>query len=292
MKLFDKISHYSSLIKISHAVFSLPFAIMGFFIGLSATQDKFQWVTIVYVLLCVFFARNAAMSFNRIIDRKYDSHNQRTSVREIPSGKIHVRHAVIFLISNVLLFVFTTFLINPLCFYLSPIALATILGYSYTKRFTYLCHFVLGAGLGLAPIGAYLAVTSHFDVLPLIYSFAVMGWVAGFDIVYALGDFDFDKKMKLHSVPARFGIRKAIYISVATHVLSFALFVTAAYMQQAHLFLWLGVLAFGGFLLYQHLVVKSNDLSKLNLAFFTLNGISGLVFLAFFLADYYFPISL
>jgi 4-hydroxybenzoate polyprenyltransferase len=287
MKLLDKISRYSSLIKISHAVFSLPFAIMGFFLGLTAAHEKLNVLTILYVLLCVFFARNAAMSFNRIIDRKYDSQNQRTAVREIPSGKISVRNALIFLITNILLFVGTTFLINTLCFYLSPVALLAILGYSYTKRFTYLCHYVLGIGLGLAPIGAYLAVTSHFDVLPLIYSFAVMGWVAGFDIVYALGDFDFDKKMKLRSIPARFGIKKAMALSVITHILSFGLFVLAACLQQGHLWLWLGVLAFGGFLIYQHLIVKSNDLSRLNLAFFTLNGISGLVYLAFFLLDNY-----
>ncbi|MEO1437101.1 MAG: UbiA-like polyprenyltransferase, partial [Bacteroidota bacterium] len=184
---------YLSLIKFSHTIFALPFALIGFFIAYAETGSGFSWMIFLLVLGCMVFARSAAMAFNRYLDRDIDAQNPRTAGREIPSGQLKASNVLLFVLINSLLFVVCTFFINPLCFYLSPIALLVILGYSYTKRFTWLCHFVLGLGLALAPIGAYLAVTGEFDWLPLLYSVVVLSWVSGFDIIYALQDEGFDK---------------------------------------------------------------------------------------------------
>ncbi len=168
-----KISHYLSLIKFSHTVFALPFAIIGFFLGVEAHGGLPDWSIFVKVVLCMVFARSAAMGFNRYIDRKFDEQNARTAVREIPAGVISPNAALAFVITTSVLFMATSYWINPLCFILSPIALLVVLGYSYTKRFTWLCHIILGLGLALAPIGAYLAVTGEFAILPLYFSFAI-----------------------------------------------------------------------------------------------------------------------
>jgi len=234
------------------------------------------------------FARNSAMSFNRIADKKFDEKNPRTQSREIPSGKVSLRNAIIFLFANIALFIACTYFINPLCFYLSPVALLTVMFYSFTKRFTYLCHFVLGLGLSLAPIGAYLAVTGVFSLLPLLFSFAVLFWVAGFDIIYALNDIAFDREQSLKSIPAYFGIKKSLIISAIVHVVSSTFIIAAGLLYPGGIFYWAGAAIFIFLIIYQHLIVKTNDLSKVNLAFFTLNGFSSLIFLIFFLIDYYF----
>src|SRR5690606_28468062 len=161
---------YLSLVLFAHTIFAMPFAFIGFFLAVSTTTHPFSWMKLVFVVLCMIFARNSAMAFNRYLDRDFDLKNPRTAVRDIPAGRISARHALIFTLINCVLFIFTTWFINPLCFYLSPIALAVILGYSYTKRFTPLCHLILGIGLGLAPLGAYLAVTGTFNLIPVFYS--------------------------------------------------------------------------------------------------------------------------
>lgn len=186
----------------------MPFAVLGFFLATLHSGQGLSWRLFALVLFCMVFARSAAMAFNRYLDRSVDERNPRTRSREIPAGVISPRAALVFVIISSLLFVLCTWFINPLCFALSPVALAVILGYSYTKRFTFLCHFVLGLGLSLAPIGAYLAVTGRFDMLPLLYSAAVLLWVSGFDIIYALQDEDFDRSLQLHSVPAALGKKK------------------------------------------------------------------------------------
>jgi 4-hydroxybenzoate polyprenyltransferase len=220
------------------------------------------------------------MGFNRWLDRKMDAANPRTSSREIPSGKIKSKYALWFVVINSLLFFITTFFINQLVFYLSPIALAIILGYSYTKRFTWLCHFILGLGLSLAPIGAYLAVTGIFSILPVLFSITVLFWTAGFDIIYAMQDEDFDKENKLKSLPAAMGKKKALRFSEIFHVISFIFIVWAGYLGDplGGIWYWCGVALFGILLLYQHLIIKPNDLSKVNIAFFTTNGIASLAF--------------
>jgi len=287
IKIFNKLSKYASLVKIAHTVFALPFAIIGFYLGLINQNSVFDYRKFLLILLCVFFARNAAMSFNRIIDRNIDKLNPRTQSRDIPSGKMLLRNAVIFLVLNVLGFILSTYFINSLCFFLSPVALAVILGYSFTKRFTFLAHFILGLGLSLAPIGAYLAVTAHFDLLPILYSLTVLFWVGGFDIIYALGDINFDRKQKLHSIPQRFGITKSLIISATIHLFAFMFIITAGIFGNDGLLFWIGVVVFGILLFYQHIIVKPNDLKRINVAFFTFNGISSIILLIFFLLDYY-----
>ncbi|TAK40613.1 MAG: 4-hydroxybenzoate octaprenyltransferase [Saprospiraceae bacterium] len=283
---------YFSLIKFSHTIFALPFALLGFFIGIHSEGGGFNPRLFVLVILCMVFARSAAMAFNRFLDRDIDQKNPRTAFREIPAGIIKPRAAFFFAIGNSLLFVITTWFINPICFYLSPVALAIVLGYSFTKRFTVLCHFVLGLGLALAPICAYLAVTGHFALTPLLYSGVVLLWVSGFDIIYALQDEDFDKTMNLKSIPATLGGRQALRLSRGLHILcATTVFATAALAGKAFPELgWLSWAAAGIFsasLFYQHTLVWRYDLSKINLAFFTTNGIASLVFGSLMVLDFY-----
>lgn len=226
------------------------------------------------------FARTAAMAFNRWADRDIDSKNPRTANREIPAGVISPQNALYFIIVNCLLFVLTTYFINSLSLILSPVALLVVLGYSYTKRFTALCHFVLGVGLALAPIGAYIAVTNEFAVLPVMYSFVVLFWVSGFDIIYALQDEEFDRSLGLNSIPAALGKKRALMISNVLHALTALLVIYAGY-SAPQIFGPIYIAAtviFIGLLAYQHFLVKPNDLSKVNLAFFTANGIASAIF--------------
>jgi len=207
--------------------------------------------------------------------------NPRTAIREIPAGIIKAEKALLFVFINMGVFILACFFINKICFYLAPVALFVILFYSYTKRFTYLCHLVLGIGLSLAPIGAYLAVTGSFALLPLLFSFAVVFWVSGFDIIYALQDIDFDQSQSLYSIPSYWGLNKALTIARLLHVLS-AGFIIAAYFVGGFQFMYLiGLLVFVGMLIYQNSIVKPNDLSKVNIAFMTANGIASIVFSVF-----------
>ena len=275
---------YLSLIKFSHTIFAMPFAFIGFF--LATKSYEFEWITLVYVVLCMVFSRSAAMAFNRYIDRDIDLTNPRTAeVREIPNGSIKANSALVFVIINSLLFIATTYFINLLCLALSPVALLVILGYSYTKRFTALCHLVLGLGLALAPIGAYLAVSGEFNIIPLLFSAAVLFWVSGFDIIYSLQDQEFDKNQKLHSIPVLIGKKNALNLSNLFHFLTFSALSIAGSLGGFSLYYWIGFWSFSALLVYQHTLVKHNDLSKINLAFFTTNGIASLIFGAFVIAD-------
>jgi 4-hydroxybenzoate polyprenyltransferase len=275
---------YLSLIKFSHTIFAMPFALIGFF--LATKSNQVEWITLLYIVLCMIFARSAAMAFNRYIDRDIDAANSRTAqVREIPNGSIKANSALIFVIINSLLFTSTTYLINPLCFALSPVALLIILGYSYTKRFTALCHLILGLGLALAPIGAYLAVSGEFDVIALLFSSAVLFWVSGFDIIYSLQDQEFDKEQKLHSIPVLIGTKNALNLSNLLHFLTFSSLSIAGSLGDFSLYYWIGFWIFTALLVYQHILVKHNDLSKINLAFFTTNGIASVIFGVFVIID-------
>ena len=275
---------YLSLIKFSHTIFAMPFAFIGFF--LATKSYEFEWINLVYVMFCMVFARSAAMAFNRYIDRDIDLTNPRTAaVREIPNGSIKANSALVFVIINSLLFIATTYFINLLCLALSPVALLVILGYSYTKRFTALCHLVLGLGLALAPIGAYLAVRGEFNIIPLLFSAAVLFWVSGFDIIYSLQDQEFDKEQKLHSLPVLIGKKNALNLSNLLHFLTFFALSIAGSLGDFSLYYWIGFWIFSTLLVYQHTLVKHNDLSKINLAFFTTNGIASVIFGAFVIAD-------
>ncbi|MES2004464.1 MAG: UbiA-like polyprenyltransferase [Bacteroidota bacterium] len=298
----SNVKKYLSLVKFSHTIFAMPFALIGFCLGMTYLKTSLPgWhVTIgapsvpdylslilsengwgrklLLVLVCMVTARSAAMAFNRYLDRSFDAKNPRTAIREIPAGIISANSALRFVVLNCVLFVIATYFINPICFYLSPVALFVILFYSYTKRFTALCHLVLGLGLSLAPIGAYLAVTGRFDVIPLLFSFAVIFWVSGFDVIYALQDVEFDRSQKLYSIPSVLGKSKALRASEWLHVVSAACVVAAGILGGFHFLYWIGIAVFIGMLVYQHSIVKPNDLSKVNIAFMTANGIASVVF--------------
>ena len=209
---------------------------------------------------------------------RIDKKNQRTANREVPAGIVSKKNALAFVIINCFLFVATTFFINQICFFLSPVALFVILFYSYTKRFTALCHLVLGLGLSLAPIGAYLAVTGHFHILPLLFSAMVFTWVSGFDILYALQDEDFDSEYNLHSIPVLLGRKNALRSSRFLHLITACLIIVAGFEGLFSSFYWIGAAIFIGLLIYQHTLVKVNDISKINLAFGTTNGIASVLF--------------
>jgi len=286
----SQIKNYLSLVKFSHTIFALPFALIGFFWAVKLQNNELNYLTLALVILDMVWARNAAMGFNRYIDRNIDAKNERTIVRDIPAGKIKANSALLFVILNSLLFLTTTYFINITTFYLAPIALMVVLGYSYTKRFTALCHIVLGIGLALAPIGAYLSVTGVFAWLPVLLSFVVLFWVSGFDIIYALQDEEFDKSQKLNSIPVLLGKSNALILSRILHGLSFALLLSIAYIGMFGLFFWVGVLIFGSLLFYQHTLVQSNNLTKVNLAFFTTNGIASVLFGSLAILDLYIKI--
>lgn len=279
----NPIKDYLSLVKFSHTIFAMPFALIGFVLGLRYNWIHHQsieniWFKFFLVVVCMITARSTAMAFNRYLDRHFDKLNPRTAIREIPAGIIKAEKALVFIGINMALFITATYFINAICFYLSPVALLVILFYSYTKRFTYLCHLVLGIGLSLAPIGAYLAVTGSFALLPLLFSFAVVFWVSGFDIIYALQDIDFDQSQSLYSIPSYWGLEKALNIARILHVFSAIFVVVAFYLGGFHILYLLGLFVFIGMLLYQHSIVKPNDLSKVNIAFMTANGIASVVF--------------
>ncbi len=276
---------YLSLVTFSHTIFAMPFAIIGFFLAVTTTSYRFDWVKLVLMVLCMVFARNSAMAFNRYLDRDVDAKNPRTKLRDIPSGRISPASALTFTLINCALFITTTWFINTLCFYLSPVALLVVLGYSATKRFTALCHLVLGLGLSLAPIGAYLAVTGVFNIVPLFFSFAVLCWVSGFDIIYALQDEDFDREQQLHSIPAYLGKVRALQLSTLLHVLSATFVIMPIFFTHVGILYYIGIAFFCSMLIYQHLLVKPNDLSRVNFAFMTTNGIASVVFAVFFLLD-------
>jgi len=305
-----KVKKYLSLIKFSHTIFAMPFALIGFFLGLESGDTSIgvgQWnlnktvhwdddrielelwqqvlIKFLLVILCMIFARSAAMAFNRYLDRSFDAKNPRTAIREIPAGILRANNVLLFTIANCLLFIACTFFINRICFFLSRVALFVVLGYSYTKRFTPLCHLILGLGLSLAPIGAYLAVTGSFDPLPILFSFTVLFWVSGFDIIYALQDEEFDKENKLYSIPASLGKAKALRVSEVLHVLSAICALYAGWSGNFGWLYWTGAVIFIGMLVYQHSIVKPNDLRRVNIAFMTANGIASVVFAIFVIAD-------
>ncbi|MFT4526797.1 MAG: 4-hydroxybenzoate polyprenyltransferase [Granulosicoccus sp.] len=281
----DSLGKYLSMVKFSHTIFAMPFAFIGFFLAIQINSISLDWTLLAKVILCMIFARNAAMGFNRWADRSIDLENPRTAIREIPSGMIKANSALWFVIINAGLFIATTYFINTLCFYLSPVALLVVLGYSLTKRFTALCHLILGLGLALAPIGAYLAVTGRFDILPLFFSFAVLFWVSGFDVIYALQDEEFDREHKLSSIPVWLGKTNALRLSTSLHLICGSLIIAAGFVGHFGMWYWIGASIFNILLVYQHMLVKPNDLSRVNLAFFTTNGIASVTFAIFVIAD-------
>lgn len=283
---------YLSLVTFSHTIFAMPFAFIGFFLAINTAGGEFSWVKLLLMVLCMVFARNSAMAFNRYLDRDIDAKNPRTKVRDIPAGRITAKNALVFTIINCFLFIGTTYFINSLCFVLSPIALLVVLGYSVTKRFTVLCHLVLGLGLSLAPIGAYLVVTGEFALLPILFSLAVLCWVSGFDIIYALQDEDFDRKENLHSIPSYLGKKNALLVSNLLHVFAACFVIAPLFFTPLSWPYYIGLAVFIGMLIYQHQLVNPNDLSRVNFAFMTTNGIASVAFAVCFLLDIYYRTQL
>jgi 4-hydroxybenzoate polyprenyltransferase len=290
------IKNYLSLIKFSHTIFAMPFALIGFFLGYKKIMNhngpadpfsvnEYLIKQFILVILCMIFARSAAMAFNRYLDRHYDALNPRTAIREIPKGIITANNALAFTIVSCFLFLVSCYFINRICFFLAPVALAVVLGYSYTKRFTPLCHLVLGLGLSLAPIGAYLAVTGIFHWLPILFSVAVICWVSGFDIIYAMQDVEFDQSQQLYSIPAALGKKNALHVSELLHLLSASAVISAGFLGGFGWLYYIGAGVFAGMLFYQHSIVKPNDLKRVNIAFMTANGIASVVFAIFVIAD-------
>jgi 4-hydroxybenzoate polyprenyltransferase len=280
--------NYSKLVKFEHTIFALPFALIGFFFALEQSGEILSLKLLGLVLLCMVSARNSAMGFNRYLDRNIDKLNPRTETREIPVGILKPKSVLLFVGFNSLLFIITTWFINSLCFYLSPVALFVILFYSYTKRFTPLCHFVLSLGLAIAPLGAYLAVAGVFNWLPVMLSLVVFFWVSGFDIIYALQDEDFDKGLKLKSVPSIMGKKRALILAKVIHLFAVVFVGLVAAFTPANWIHLVGSAIFIALLIFQHTMVKHNDLSKVNLAFFTTNGIASVLYGFFVIVGLYF----
>lgn len=279
---------YLSLVTFSHTLFALPFALIGAFLAFRTIDFEFSWKLLVFVILCMVFARNAAMSFNRVTDRFIDRRNPRTANREIPSGKIHPRHAFLFSMFNVILFIVSTYFINPLVFLLSPVAILVVLGYSFTKRFTIFCHFVLGLALALAPIGAYLAVTGKWAVLPVVFSAIVFLWVSGFDILYSIQDEEFDREESLKSIPAVLGNKWAISISIFLHLITSILVVLVGTIINTGILYWIGTTLFVALLAHQHILILTKGKDEIGFAFATLNGLASLVFAVFTILSFYY----
>jgi len=298
----SKVKNYLSLIKFSHTIFAMPFALIGFFMGVYTIMNsgdtsslkgidviieysKTHRLIFIYIIACMVFARSAAMAFNRYLDREFDAKNPRTAIREIPSGIISPSSALRFTILNSMLFVGFAYMINITCFFLSPIALIIILGYSYTKRFTALCHVVLGLGLSLAPAGAFIAVTQSIDLSVILLSLAVIGWVSGFDIIYSLQDDAFDSSQGLWSIPSALGREKALRLSRILHIITAILIYIAGFQFDFGISYTIGAVLFTGLLVYQHSLVRPDDLSRVNIAFMTANGIASIAFAIFVIAD-------
>ena len=270
------------MIKFEHTVFALPFAVMSAFIAADGVPSlaKFSWI-----LVAMVGARSCAMAFNRLADAEFDSMNPRTATRAIPAGLITKSAVWIFTIASAGLLVLAAWQLNPLAFALSPVALAVIMGYSYTKRFTALSHFWLGLSLSISPVGAWIAIQGSFALPPIILCFVVLLWTAGFDIIYACQDVNFDRIHGLRSIPVKLGIRRSLWLSSALHVIAVLLLLGIPLLVELGAFYYIGVGIVVLIFIYEHAIVKPTDLSRVNLAFFTLNGTISLVLMALSIAD-------
>jgi 4-hydroxybenzoate polyprenyltransferase len=277
--LIDKILNYGKMIKFSHTIFALPFALSSVVfssIFYKVTPEKLFWI-----LVAMVSGRSSAMGFNRVVDKDIDALNPRTKDRELPSGKISISEAIIFIVISSAVFVFSAYKLNELCFYLSPVALAVIFFYSFTKRFTWFSHLFLGISLGLAPVGAWLAIAGRFDLPPIILGLAVLTWISASDIIYSCQDYEFDKKFGLYSIPQKFGIENALKISSLIHAVTFALFLSLKFLLNLGGIYTVGLFIIAVFLIYQHLIVKPNDLSRINFAFNNMNALVSTTYFVF-----------
>jgi 4-hydroxybenzoate polyprenyltransferase len=268
--LLARAVHYGRMIKFSHSVFALPFALASAVLAYRGGEETVRQV--LFIVLAMVGARSAAMGFNRLADQWIDARNPRTAARELPRGILSRMEVWTFVLLSTAAFVFAAAMLNPLCLALSPVALLVVFFYSYTKRFTSLSHLVLGLALAIAPVGAWLAIRGAFDAVPIALGSAVLLWVAGFDVIYACQDVDFDRREGLHSLPARLGIGRALLLARLFHLVGFGLLSSLYWLAPLHPVYLAGMAAVGGLLLYEHSLVRADDLSRVNVAFFTLNG--------------------
>jgi 4-hydroxybenzoate polyprenyltransferase len=269
-KILERVIVFGRMIRFSHTLFAMPFALTS--VVLASFGYKVTVLKIFWIIVAMVGARSAAMGFNRIVDREFDSKNPRTMNREIPAEKISVGEAALFVIGASLLLVLAAHELNRLCFYLSPVALAVVFFYSFTKRFTWLSHLFLGLGMGLAPLGAWLGIAGEFALAPIILGVTVVAWGAGFDIIYSLQDLGYDDEVGLFSMPKALGVRKALIASSGLHVVAFLLLVSLKFILPLNGVYLFGLVIVGITLVYQHRIVKADDLSKLNFAFFNMNA--------------------
>ncbi len=268
------------MIKIEHTLFALPFAFLGAILGAGGIPGAWQ---IIWIIVAMVGARSTAMAFNRIADREYDARNPRTKMRAIPAGVLSIGFVWVFTIFSAAIFFLAAAMLNRLTLLLAPVALVSVVLYSYTKRWTLLSHLVLGWCLAIAPTGAWIAVRGAIDSsIPLLLSAVVMLWTAGFDVLYACQDFDFDRREGLHSIPARFGIAQSLWISRALHAAAFGTLVALYFLTNLGILAIIGVIATGALLIYQHTLVRATDLSRLNAAFFTTNAFVSVILLLTF----------
>ncbi len=270
------IKKFSNLVVFSHTIFAMPFALIGFALAIKSTSAPFSWLLLLQVVGCMIFARNTAMGFNRWADRDIDAKNERTANREIPAQRVSPREAMIFVVVNALLFVATACTINPLTAQLSPVALFVVLIYSYCKRFTAAAHLVLGLGLAIAPVGAYIAVSGSFALAPCVLSAVVLTWTAGFDVIYALQDAEFDRREGLHSIPSKFSAKGALAISALLHLVSATALIYFAYLLPRSAWITVGTALFIAIIAIEHLLVTPTRQRNIGIAFGTLNGIASL----------------
>ncbi len=270
------------MIKFEHTVFAIPFAFLGAFL---AARGFPGWRATLWIILAMFGARSAAMGFNRLVDADLDRRNPRTANRALPRRLLTKRFVLLFVVLSSLLFFFSAWSLNPLALFLSPLALFIVLAYSYTKRFTSLSHLLLGLSLAIAPVGGWVAVRGELDVAPFYVAAAVVFWVAGFDIIYACQDVEFDRSAGLYSMPSRLGIRRSLQISSALHVLMVFLLIWTFWLFGLSVLSWIGLGLVVVGLIYEHSLVKPDDLTRVNAAFFTINGIISVILFAFVGAD-------
>lgn len=273
---------FAELVKFEHTVFALPFAYMGM---ASARKGWPGWGVFIWVTLAMVGARTAGMTLNRLVDRAIDTKNPRTRNRGLVTGEVKPVQAWVLAAASIALFFFATYELNPLCFKLAPIALVFLTGYHYVKRVSFLCHWTLGVTLGIAPLGGWLAVTGVFEWPPVLLALAVAFWVAGFDVLYSLQDVEFDAANKLHSVPVKYGVQKSLKISEYCHWATVALLAAFGFAAPLGLLYWVGVALAAGLLKFEHVIVGDGDLSRINTAFFTVNGWIGILLLVFTLLD-------
>jgi len=267
--MFQKLKVMLEMIKFKHTVFAMPFALMGAFLAARGVPslNVFFWVVIAMV-----GARTAAMTFNRIVDRRFDAANPRTAQRAIPAGEVSMSESWLMVVFSSALFFFACWMLNSMALIIAPFALSLTFIYSLTKRFTWLCHVVLGVALAFSPLGGWVAVAGSMTGYPWVLSLGVLFWVAGFDCVYACLDAEFDRKAGLYSMPASFGRKKAFRLAVFFHVLAFILFTLTGYLQGLNIIYYIGIVLTGGALFYQHFVVNPKDLSRIQVSFFSMNG--------------------